>query len=110
MQGLQDRLLSRFQSGLVVDIQPPDFEMRVAILMEKAEQNGVDLSYDIFEFIARHIKSNVRDLEGTIIRILARSSLMNQVFDHAYWLLFRIKFGRWTFSMRESTTLGTRMT
>jgi chromosomal replication initiator protein len=82
MQGLQDRLLSRFQSGLVVDIQPPDFEMRVAILMEKAEQNGVDLSYDIFEFIARHIKSNVRDLEGTIIRILARSSLMNQEIDH----------------------------
>jgi chromosomal replication initiator protein len=82
MQGLQDRLLSRFQSGLVVDIQPPDFEMRVAILMEKAEQNGVALSYDIFEFIARHIKSNVRDLEGTIIRILARSSLMNQEIDH----------------------------
>jgi chromosomal replication initiator protein len=82
MQGLQDRLLSRFQSGLVVDIQPPDFEMRVAILMEKAEQNGVDLSYDIFEFIARHIKSNVRDLEGTIIRILARSSLMNQEIDY----------------------------
>ena len=81
MQGLQDRLLSRFQSGLVVDIQPPDFEMRVAILMEKAEQNGVDLSYDIFEFIATHIKSNVRDLEGTIIRILARSSLMNQEID-----------------------------
>lgn len=83
MQGLQDRLLSRFQSGLVVDIQPPDFEMRVAILMEKAEQNGVDLSYDIFEFIARHIKSNVRDLEGTIIRILARSSLMNQEIDYS---------------------------
>ena len=82
MQGLQDRLLSRFQSGLAVDIQPPDFEMRVAILMEKAEQNGVVLSYDIFEFIARHIKSNVRDLEGTIIRILARSSLMNQEIDH----------------------------
>jgi len=82
MQGLQDRILSRFQSGLVVDIQPPDFEMRVAILMEKAEQNGVGLSYDIFEFIARHIKSNVRDLEGTIIRILARSSLMNQEIDH----------------------------
>ena len=83
MRGLQDRLLSRFQSGLAVDIQPPDFEMRVAILMEKAEQNGVGLSYDIFEFIARHIKSNVRDLEGTIIRILARSSLMNQEIDYS---------------------------
>ena len=81
MRGLQDRLLSRFQSGLSVDIQPPDFEVRVAILMEKAEQNGVNLSYDIIEFIATHIKSNVRDLEGTIIRILARSSLMNQEID-----------------------------
>ncbi len=81
MQGLQDRLLSRFQSGLSVDIQPPDFEVRVAILMEKAEQNGVDLPYDIIEFIAMHIKSNVRDLEGAIIRLLARSSLMNQEID-----------------------------
>jgi chromosomal replication initiator protein len=81
MQGLQDRLLSRFQSGLSVDVQPPSFEIRVAILMEKAEQNGVALPYDIIEFIATHIKNNVRDLEGTIIRILARSSLMNQEID-----------------------------
>ena len=81
MQGLQDRLLSRFQSGLAVDIQPPDFEVRVAILMDKAEQNGVDLPYDIIEFIATHVKNNVRDLEGTIIRILAKSSLMNQDID-----------------------------
>jgi chromosomal replication initiator protein len=81
MKGLQDRLLSRFQSGLSVDIQPPDFEMRVAILMDKAEQNGVNLSYDIIEFIATHVKNNIRDLEGTIIRILAKSSLMNQDID-----------------------------
>jgi len=81
MKGLQDRLLSRFQSGLSVDVQPPDFEMRVAILMEKAEQNGVSLPYDTIEFIATHVKSNVRDIEGTIIRILARSSLMNQEID-----------------------------
>ncbi|SVA12595.1 uncharacterized protein METZ01_LOCUS65449 [marine metagenome] len=81
MQGLKDRLLSRFQSGLAVDIQPPDFEVRVAILMDKAEQNGVDLPYDIIEFIATHVKNNVRDLEGTIIRILAKSSLMNQDID-----------------------------
>ena len=82
MQGLQDRLLSRFQSGLSVDIQPPDFEVRVAILMDKAERNGVELPYDIIEFIATHMRSNIRDLEGTIIRLLARSSLMNQDIDH----------------------------
>lgn len=81
MKGLQDRLLSRFQSGLSVDIQPPNFEVRVAILLEKAEQNGISLDYDITQFIARHIINNVRDLEGTIIRILAKSSLMNREID-----------------------------
>ena len=81
MQGLQDRLLSRFQSGLSVDIQPPDFEVRVAILLDKAERNSVDLPYDIIEFIATHMRSNIRDLEGTIIRLLARSSLLNQDID-----------------------------
>ena len=49
--------------------------------MEKAEQNGIELSYEIIEFIATHIKSNIRDLEGTIIRILAKSSLMNRDVD-----------------------------
>ena len=82
MKGLQARLLSRFQSGLSVDVQPPNFEVRVAILLEKAEQNGLVLDYDIVEFIGRHIKNNVRDLEGTIIRILAKSSLMNREIDH----------------------------
>jgi chromosomal replication initiator protein len=81
MQGLQDRLLSRFESGLSVDIQPPDLETRVAILLEKAEQNGLDLSYDLIEFMAIHIKRNVRDLESTIIRILAHSSLSNREID-----------------------------
>ncbi len=77
MKGLQSRLLSRFQSGLCVDVQPPNFEVRVAILLEKAEQNGLSLDYSIIEFIARHIKNNVRELEGTIIRLLAKSSLLN---------------------------------
>ena len=83
MKGLQSRLLSRFQSGLSVDVQPPNLEVRVAILLEKAEQNGVSLDYDVIEFIARHIKNNIRDLEGTIIRILAKSSLLNKEIDHA---------------------------
>ena len=77
MKGLQTRLLSRFQSGLSVDVQPPNFEVRVAILLEKAEQNGLSLDYSIIEFIAQHIKNNVRELEGTIIRLLAKSSLLN---------------------------------
>ncbi len=83
MSGLQDRLLSRFRSGLAVDIQPPDFEVRVAILLDKAEQNGLDLPYDIVEFMATHIKNNVRELESTIIRVLAHSSLTNREIDMA---------------------------
>ena len=67
MKGLKERLLSRFQSGLSVDVQPPNFEIRVAILLDKAEQNGLALDYDIIEFIAKHIKNNIRDLEGAII-------------------------------------------
>lgn len=81
MERLQERLLSRFQSGLAVDIQPPDFETRVAILMEKAEKNGLELPYDIIEFLATHIKNNIRELESTIIRLLAHSSLSNVEID-----------------------------
>ena len=82
MKGLQSRLLSRFQSGLSVDVQPPNFEIRVAILLEISEQNGLTLEYPTIEFIAKHIKNNVRDLEGTIIRILAKSSLLNIEIDN----------------------------
>ncbi len=81
MKGLTDRLVSRFESGLVVDIQPPDFETRVAILLEKAEQSGLTMPYDMMEFMATHIKNNVRELEGTIIRLLAYSSLANRDID-----------------------------
>ena len=79
MKGLQSRLLSRFNSGLCVDVQPPNFELRVAILLEKAEQNGLTLDYSSIEFIAQHVKNNVRDLEGTIIRLLAKSSLLCEI-------------------------------
>jgi|TARA_Y100000031_G_scaffold65579_1_gene73409 chromosomal replication initiator protein len=75
MRGLQERLVSRFQSGLSVDIQPPDFETRVAILLEKAQQSGLELQYDLVELIATHIKTNIRVLESIIIRLLANSSL-----------------------------------
>ena len=60
MAGLHERLVSRFQSGLSVDIQPPDFETRVAILLEKAQQSGLELQYDLVELIATHIKTNIR--------------------------------------------------
>ena len=78
LSGLQDRLISRFHSGLVVDIHPPDLETRIAILLRKAEEDGLDIPYETVEYIARCIKNNVRDLEGALIRLLAYSSLRRQ--------------------------------
>jgi len=75
LKGLADRLINRFQWGLVTDIQPPDFETRVAILKKKAETDGVYLENSITEFIAENITSNIRELEGSLIRLLAYSSL-----------------------------------
>lgn len=75
LKGLADRLINRFQWGLVTDIQPPDFETRVAILKNKAEIDGVYLDNSIAEFIAENITSNIRELEGSLIRLLAYSSL-----------------------------------
>lgn len=74
--GLQDRLLSRFQSSLTVDIQPPDLETRIAILNQKSKADGLSLQYEVIEFIAQNVKSNIRELEGFLIRLLAYSSLL----------------------------------
>lgn len=78
LKGLADRLINRFQWGLVTDIQPPDFETRVAILKKKAENDGVALDNSIADFIAENITSNIRELEGSLIRLLAFSSLHGQ--------------------------------
>lgn len=72
---LQDRLLSRFQWGLVVDIRPPDLETRIAILRNKADRDGIEIPDDVSYYIAGSVKSNVRELEGCLIRLLAYSSL-----------------------------------
>ncbi|MFH1759988.1 MAG: chromosomal replication initiator protein DnaA [bacterium] len=68
------RLLSRFHSGLQVGVQPPDFETRMAIIKQKAEHDNINLSEDVYTYIATKIKSNVRELEGCIIKLLAFSS------------------------------------
>jgi len=68
-------LISRYQWGLVVDIQPPDMETRQAILQKNAEDNDIDLPKEIFHFIATHVTSNIRELEGALIRLLAYASL-----------------------------------
>jgi chromosomal replication initiator protein len=71
--GMDDRLISRFDSGLTVAIEPPELEMRVAILLKKAKTEGVFLSDDVAFFVAKHLRSNVRELEGALRKILAYS-------------------------------------
>ena len=70
MSGLDDRLKSRFNSGLIAAIEPPELEMRVAILLRKAEQAAVRLPEDVAFFVAKHIRQNVRELEGALSRII----------------------------------------
>lgn len=72
---LEERLTSRFLWGLVTDIQTPDLETRVAILQKKADNDGVSIPSDVLLFIAQHIKSNIRELESCLIKLLAYSSL-----------------------------------
>ena len=78
LKGLKDRLVSRFQSGLIVDIQPPDLETRIAILMKKAEDDGLQIPYDVTEFIAEAIIGDIRAMEGALVKLLALSSLKRE--------------------------------
>ena len=77
LYGLKDRLVSRFQSGLTVDIQKPNLETRIAILQSKAEQDSLDIPDEITEFIAKNIKDNIRVMEGALVKLLAYSSLFH---------------------------------
>ncbi len=74
MQDIEQRLLSRFKWGLSAELQHPDFETRVAILKNKLYRDGVEMEDDIVEYVAKHIKSNVRELEGAIVSLIAQSS------------------------------------
>ena len=78
LKGLDDRLISRFQSGLTADIQPPDLETRIAILRKKSEDNRFELPQDVVDFIATNVTSNIRELEGCLISLIARASLDNR--------------------------------
>ncbi len=78
LKGLNERLISRFQWGLSADIQPPELETRIAILQRKADIYGMSLSREILDYIAVNITSNIRELEGCLIKILANASLSSK--------------------------------
>lgn len=75
LKGLQDRVISRLQWGLCVDIQPPDLETRVAILKKKSEEDNLNINEEVLYYIASNISSNIRELEGILIRLLAFASI-----------------------------------
>ncbi len=81
MSTLEERLKTRFQMGLTVDISSPDFETRMAIIKKKADIEGFDIGDEVFEYIASNIKSNIRDLEGALTKIVAFSRVSKQTVD-----------------------------
>jgi chromosomal replication initiator protein len=78
MTTLEDRLRSRFEWGLIADVQPPDLEHRIAILQAKAELQSVPVPRNVLEYIARHVQSNVRELEGTLQRVTYTATVQNK--------------------------------
>lgn len=78
IEGMEERLISRFSWGLTVEIQPPELEMRVAILMKKADADSIKLEHNVAFFIAQNVRSNVRELEGALKRVVAYTRFTNQ--------------------------------
>jgi chromosomal replication initiator protein len=81
LEGVEERLLSRFKWGLSADLQAPDFETRVAILEKKMYADGIELPKDVVEFVAYNITNNVRELEGALVSLLAQASLNKKQID-----------------------------
>lgn len=81
LKGMHERLLSRFKWGLTADIQRPDFETRVAIIQTKMQADGVYLPTDVVEYLAKTVDTNIRELEGVLISLMAQSSLVKRDFD-----------------------------
>jgi chromosomal replication initiator protein len=81
LSGMQDRLLSRFKWGLTTDLQSPDFETRIAIIQKKLQNEGIFIEYNVIEYLAHSIDTNVRELEGVIVSLMAHASLTRREID-----------------------------
>lgn len=81
LKGMHERLISRFKWGLTADLQQPDFETRMAIIQKKMQNDGIHMPIDVVEYLAQNIDSNIRELEGALISLIAQSSLNKQDFD-----------------------------
>ena len=81
LKGLQERLLSRFKWGLTADLQQPNFEIRVAIIQSKIEKDGIYISEDLVQYIAHSVDTNIRELEGVLISLIAHASLNKRDID-----------------------------
>lgn len=84
MKGMEERLISRFQWGMVADIQAPELDTRVAIVKKKAEQERIDLPDEVAHFLAETVQSNVRELEGTLLRLAVKAELLKRPIDLAF--------------------------
>jgi chromosomal replication initiator protein len=84
MKGMEERLISRFQWGMVADIQAPELDTRVAIVKKKAEQERIELPDDVAHFLAETVQSNVRELEGTLLRLAVKAELLKRNIDLAF--------------------------
>jgi len=81
LKGMHERLISRFKWGLTADLQQPDFETRMAIIQKKMQNDGVNMPLEVVEYLAKNIDTNIRELEGALISLIAQSSLNRQEFD-----------------------------
>ena len=81
LEGVEDRLLSRFKWGLTADLQTPDFETRIAIIQKKVQAEGISIDYEVIEYLAHSVDTNVRELEGVMISLLAQASLTRREID-----------------------------
>ena len=81
LKGMEDRLLSRFKWGLTADLQAPDLETRIAIIQKKITDEGIDMDFEVIEYLAHSIDSNIREMEGVMISLIAQASLTQRTID-----------------------------